>query len=98
MVLGYGSVHLPTVAGAHTLKMRMFRPLSSSMFQTFFGWANANPPEYIDAKRPAMPTGREVTRVESKGVVTLKVNCVTRNMRQFGYSAPVHAAATPHHF
>lgn len=32
---------------------------------------------------------REVTRVESTGVVKIKINVVTRNMKQFGYSVPV---------
>jgi hypothetical protein len=27
-----------------------------------------------------------VTRVESTGVVTIKMNMVTRNMKQFGYT------------
>ena len=30
-----------------------------------------------------------VTRVESTGVVTVKINVVTRNMKQFGYSLPL---------
>jgi hypothetical protein len=29
---------------------------------------------------------REVTRVESTGVVKIKINTVTRNMKQFGYT------------
>eukprot|EP00281_Chroomonas_sp_CCMP1168_P034767 CAMPEP_0206242710 /NCGR_PEP_ID=MMETSP0047_2-20121206/17205_1 /ASSEMBLY_ACC=CAM_ASM_000192 /TAXON_ID=195065 /ORGANISM="Chroomonas mesostigmatica_cf, Strain CCMP1168" /LENGTH=209 /DNA_ID=CAMNT_0053667753 /DNA_START=68 /DNA_END=697 /DNA_ORIENTATION=+ len=93
VIKGYGSVHLPTVPGSHELHVRMFRPLSSSPLQQFIGWINGTPPEYIDAKRPAMPTGREVTRVESVGVVVLKIHIVTRNMSRFGYSLPTHAAS-----
>jgi hypothetical protein len=125
----------------------MFRPVSSSKLQQFIGWINGQPAEYVDTKRPAMPSGRwtipvlppalrlfaqrstrpqgtrcrmyrafsrdhgalsvaprrrcgvprlrlrlgcdasrEVTRVESTGVVTIKMNMVTRNMKQFGYT------------
>ncbi|EKX46076.1 hypothetical protein GUITHDRAFT_108112 [Guillardia theta CCMP2712] len=45
--------------------------------------------EYIDPKRPALPTGREVTRVRTSGTVVLKLNVVVRNMKQLGYSIPV---------
>jgi len=96
VVKGYGSVHMPTVPGSHELHVRMFRPLSSSPMQQFIGWINGSPAEFIDPKRPALPTGREVTRVESVGVVVVKVNIVMRNMAKFGYSSPVHSNAVPH--
>eukprot|EP00918_Siedleckia_nematoides_P005369 GHVU01011839.1.p2 GENE.GHVU01011839.1~~GHVU01011839.1.p2 ORF type:complete len:201 (-),score=42.03 GHVU01011839.1:134-736(-) len=86
VVRGYGAVHLPTTPGAHEIQVRMFRPVSSSKLQQFIGWINGQPAEYVDTKRPAMPSGREVTRVESTGVVTIKMNMVTRNMKQFGYT------------
>ena len=38
---------------------------------------------------------REVTRVESTGVVKIKINVVTRNMKQFGYTVPVATNAHP---
>ena len=38
----------------------MFRPVSSSKLQQFIGWINGQPAEYIDAKRPALPSGRSV--------------------------------------
>ena len=37
---------------------------------------------------------REVTRVESTGVVKVKINIVTRNMKQFGYSVPTAASVS----
>jgi len=91
IVRGYGSVHLPTSPGAHELEVRMFRPVSSSKLQQFIGWINGTPAEYIEPKRPAMSGGREVTRVESTGVVKLKINIVTRNMKEFGYCLPLVA-------
>merc|ERR1712167_138889 len=89
IVRGYGSVHLPTSPGAHELQVRVFRPVSSSPLQQLIGWLNGTPAEYVEQKRPAMANGREVTRVESTGVVTVKINVVTRNMKQFGYSLPL---------
>lgn len=38
---------------------------------------------------------REVTRVQSVGVVVVKVNVVMRNMTRFGYSSTVHSNAVP---
>ena len=42
--------------------------------------------------------GREVTRVESTGMVKIKINIVTRNMKQFGYSIPVSTNNHPLRF
>lgn len=55
---GYGSVHMPTVPGSHDFHVHIFRPLSSSPMQQFIGWINGSPAEFIDPKRPALPTGR----------------------------------------
>jgi hypothetical protein len=41
-----------------TLQVRMFRPVSSSAVQQFLGWIRGAPADYIDPKKPAMPTGR----------------------------------------
>merc|ERR1719181_1522882 len=71
------------------LHVHGFRPVSSSPLQQLIGWLNGTPAEYVEQKRPAMANGREVTRVESTGVVTVKINVVTRNMKQFGYSLPL---------
>ena len=46
---------VPTMA---TEQVRMFRPVSSSKLQQFIGWVNGTPAEYVDTKRPAMPSGR----------------------------------------
>ena len=42
----------------------------------------------IQNAAPKVVARREVTRVESKGVVIVKVNTVLRNMKQLGYSVP----------
>mmetsp|Transcript_18311 Transcript_18311/g.43056 ORF Transcript_18311/g.43056 Transcript_18311/m.43056 type:complete len:223 (+) Transcript_18311:102-770(+) len=86
VITGYGAVHIPTAPGTYTLKVRTFRPLSSSLLQQFLGWMNGNPPEYVDVKRASKAQGRDVTRVKSHGVVNIKLNVVMRNMEAFGYS------------
>ena len=45
-----------------------------------------NPPEFFDSKFVCQGDGREVTRVQSSGVVRLKLNVVTKGMNQCGYS------------
>lgn len=49
VIRGYGSVHLPTVAGSNTVReVPLFRPLSSSLLQQFIAWLSGSPPE-VDA-------------------------------------------------
>lgn len=38
VIKGYGCVHLPTAAGRYNLKLRLYKPRSASMLQTFTAW------------------------------------------------------------
>ena len=42
-------------------------------------------PEFSDPRFPAGSEGREVTRVQSEGHVTLKLNVTTKGMEAFGF-------------
>ena len=85
VIKGYGSVHFPVAAGSYTLKVRLFKPVSSSLLQQFLGRLMGMPPEFVDPKLPSRGDGREVTRVESTGHVIVKVNVMTKDMDRLGY-------------
>ncbi|GAQ83918.1 B9 domain-containing protein [Klebsormidium nitens] len=86
VIKGYGCVHLPTAAGRYVRKVRLFRPLSSSLMQQFTSWIAGMPAEFSDPKFPASGEGREVTRVRSTGTALVQLNIITKDMATFGYS------------
>jgi len=85
VIQGYGCIHLPTTPGSHTLKVRLFRPVSSSGIQRWLSWILGSRPEFSDPRFPALSEGREVTRVQSYGDVLVKINLTTKGMDAFGY-------------
>jgi B9 domain-containing protein 1 len=95
VVHGYGSVLVPTVAGTYTRYVRLFKPLSSSLFQSVQAWITGQRPEFFDVTFIAQGEGREVTRVQSTGVVKVTFNMMAKNLAQHGYS---EAANVPKHF
>jgi len=95
VVRGYGAVHLPITAGSHVLTVPMFVPESSSYMQKFSSWLLGRRPEFIDPCVVAQSEGREVTRVRSQGSVRLKLNVLTKDMKNLGYDVlPSDVAAT----
>ena len=86
VVRGYGAVHLPMQPGNHTVKVRLYRPVSASLLQQFFGWLTGLPAEYADPAFPAKGgPGKHLTRVQGAGFATLNVHCVQRDVSLFGY-------------
>lgn len=92
VIRGYGCVHMPISPGRHVRYVRLYTPMSSSKCQQLQAWLTANPPEFFDAKFTAQTRGREVTRVNSKGMAKLVVNVSTRNLEKWGYSTGVESA------
>ncbi|QDZ18992.1 ciliary basal body-associated B9 domain-containing protein [Chloropicon primus] len=86
VVLGYGSVHIPTAPGTYNLKVRLYKPLASSMLQHLTSWISKVQPEFVDPKFPTQTEGREVVRAQSSGHAIVTVNVMTRNMEHFGYN------------
>eukprot|EP01083_Nonionella_stella_P029151 80331_1 len=86
VVRGYASTRLPTRPGRHTLLVRLYSPMSSSLCQQFIAWITGNPPEFFDSKFVTQGPGREVARVQSNGVVKIVVNVLTKNLSSFGFS------------
>mmetsp|Transcript_20973 Transcript_20973/g.41119 ORF Transcript_20973/g.41119 Transcript_20973/m.41119 type:complete len:257 (+) Transcript_20973:198-968(+) len=82
---GYGSVHIPTRPGTYTRKVRLFRPVCKSYLQQFLAWVRGLQPEFYDSRFVSKSEGREATRVESVGEVTIRLNVITRGMQSQGY-------------
>jgi B9 domain-containing protein 1 len=86
VVRGYGAVLVPTCAGKYTRYVHMFSPRASSPLQDFLGWLLNAPAEFRDTKFPARNGDREVTRVQSAGVIKVTFNVTTKHMKHFGYT------------
>jgi len=82
---GYGSIHIPTTAGCYTKKVRLFRPVSSSYLQKIISWLRGTQPEFYDSRFVAKSCDREMSRVESVGTVAIKMQVLTRGMKNEGY-------------
>lgn len=78
-------MHLPTQPGTHTRYMNLFSPMSSSLLSQIFGWLKGKNAEYISpTELLAKNEGREVTRVQSGGVVKVVFHVTMKDMEEFG--------------
>mmetsp|Transcript_16519 Transcript_16519/g.35730 ORF Transcript_16519/g.35730 Transcript_16519/m.35730 type:complete len:196 (+) Transcript_16519:181-768(+) len=92
VIKGYGCMHLPTCSGRFNLRLRLFKPRSASLIQSFTSWLTGMPAEFSDPRFPSYGEGREVTRVESSGIVNVQVSVLTKDMELFGYTSGKPAA------
>ncbi|KAJ1548963.1 B9 domain-containing protein 1 [Cladochytrium tenue] len=81
VVRGYGCARMPL---QHTLYVPAFVPVATSPLNALLSWIAGRPPEFLDSRFVARNSGREVTRVRSKGSVKLVLNVVTKGMDDFG--------------
>lgn len=86
VVVGYGSVLIPTIPGRHERWVHMYTPKASSLIQQFRSWIAGAYPEFFDSKFVTRSEGREMTRVERTGAIRVSLNVMTRGMGQLGYS------------
>jgi B9 domain-containing protein 1 len=86
VVQGYGQLHIPTTPGVYTRYVRMFKPVSLSWAQQLTSWIFGNQAEFYDSKFVGQGKNRDVTRVQTTGVVKVKINVLTHNMAKFGFS------------
>ncbi|KAM8845375.1 B9 domain-containing protein 1 isoform 2-T2 [Spinachia spinachia] len=99
VVRGYGATHIPITPGQHTRIIPMFVPEPTWRLQKFTSWLLGRRPEYTDPKVVAQGEGREVTRVQSQGFVTVSFHIITKDMKKLGYdvgppSCAIAASAT----
>jgi B9 domain-containing protein 1 len=52
VIVGYGSTLVPLGGSAHTRRIRLFAPVSSTLLQRVFAWITANPPRVSGAGVP----------------------------------------------
>mmetsp|Transcript_3939 Transcript_3939/g.11646 ORF Transcript_3939/g.11646 Transcript_3939/m.11646 type:complete len:194 (-) Transcript_3939:499-1080(-) len=86
VVRGYGSLLIPPFAGDYERFIHTYTPVPSSLWQRFISWFTGTYAEFYDAKFVAQNDNREVTRVESTGVLKVKFSILTRGMEALGYS------------
>jgi B9 domain-containing protein 1 len=82
---GYGSMHIPTRPGTYRRTVRLFRPVCASYLHQFVAWLTGTQPEFFDSRFVSKGEGRDSTRVESVGCVTVQINVTTRGMLLQGY-------------
>jgi B9 domain-containing protein 1 len=85
VVRGYGSVLVPTFTGDYERFIHTFTPVPSSLWQRFISWFTGTYAEFYDSKFVAQGRNREVTRVESKGIIKVKFSVLSRGMGALGY-------------
>ena len=85
VVRGYGSCLIPTAPGVHTRYIRLFAPVSASLLQQFLAYVTGEHAQFFDPKFVATSEGREVTRVQSSGVVKVQINVTTVGMESYGF-------------
>lgn len=93
VVRGYGVTHIPFTPGQHIRTIPMFVPEPTWRIQKFTSWLLGRRPEYTDPKVVAQGEGREVTRVQSQGFVTVSFNIMTKDMKKLGYDTGPAATA-----
>eukprot|EP00899_Mesostigma_viride_P001000 jgi/Mesvir1/10900/Mv08609-RA.1 len=104
VIKGYGAVHLPTAAGRFLSKVRLYRPLSASLFQQFMSWWPVLCSYTVRWLHDACTvrwlsdpcTMPAVTRVKSTGTAYVQFNIVTKDMATFGYSEDAGPAGQSH--
>ena len=84
---GYGVCVIPPYPGHYLRYIHIFTPLASAPVQDFLGWLLNAPPEFRESKFTAQNDDREVTRVQSSGVVKVVLNITTKNFDEYGFSA-----------
>ena len=67
VVQGYGQLALPTVPGAQTKYVRIFRPIAKSWFAQATSWVFGSQPEFFDSKFVAQAENRHGTFEEGGG-------------------------------
>ena len=68
--------------------VQIFKPKSSSYLVDFLGYMNGKPAEYVNpVDLLQKTTGREVTRVESAGIVKIQFTIATTNMEAMGFES-----------
>uniref|UniRef100_A0A7E4VUR9 B9 domain-containing protein 1 n=1 Tax=Panagrellus redivivus TaxID=6233 RepID=A0A7E4VUR9_PANRE len=85
VIRGYGSTHLPTVPGKTERKIPVFTPVASTVMHKLIGFFTGRRAEYVDPRIVATSEGREVTRVQTEGLITANFNVIIKDLKKYGY-------------
>jgi B9 domain-containing protein 1 len=85
IIRGYGSLLVPLKPGVHKINVDMFKPIANSSLNSVLGWLTGNPPEFFDTRFVSQGEGREVTRVQSCGTVTVSIQVVMKGELLYCY-------------
>ena len=83
---GYGVTHVPTQPGTYTRYIRTFKPVAASTLQRVTSFILGTHAEFFDSKFVGQARDRDLTRVESTGIVKVTITVTTRNMKREGYT------------
>eukprot|EP00397_Hematodinium_sp_SG-2012_P066524 GEMP01100016.1.p1 GENE.GEMP01100016.1~~GEMP01100016.1.p1 ORF type:complete len:243 (+),score=25.42 GEMP01100016.1:42-770(+) len=86
VIKGYGSVHVPCQPGRHERTIRLFCPVSSSLWVRFLGYITGNPAQFVDPRVVSAGEGREMLRVASDGKLTVIFNVMLKDLKRFNYA------------
>eukprot|EP01113_Clastostelium_recurvatum_P045659 TRINITY_DN7871_c0_g1_i2.p1 TRINITY_DN7871_c0_g1~~TRINITY_DN7871_c0_g1_i2.p1 ORF type:complete len:127 (+),score=2.96 TRINITY_DN7871_c0_g1_i2:132-512(+) len=86
IVVGYGSIIVPTCPGRFVNFVPLFTPVPPSTMERFTTWLSGQRIEFHDSKFVGKSQGRELTRVSSLGSVKVAWSVTTRNMAALGYA------------
>jgi len=86
VIRGYGSLRLPLSSGQYEKFVPTFIPIASVPLNGFIAVLAGRLPEFLDSRFVVKNEGREVTRVKSQGTVKVKLNIITKDLENFGYT------------
>lgn len=88
-IKGYGWCHIPVFPGRYKNIVRLFKPRASSTMQ--YLWTKITgrrEPEFIHPEFITKGKGRELTRVQSEGCVSVSFDIMIKDLKSFGFDQP----------
>uniref|UniRef100_A0A0N5CDI3 B9 domain-containing protein 1 n=1 Tax=Strongyloides papillosus TaxID=174720 RepID=A0A0N5CDI3_STREA len=85
VILGYGSVYVPTTPGLTEVSVPMFVPKASSGINKLIGLLTGRRAEFIDSRVVGLAEGRDMTRVITQGIINVQFNVIIKDLKKFGY-------------
>ncbi|CAG5107423.1 Oidioi.mRNA.OKI2018_I69.chr1.g3313.t1.cds [Oikopleura dioica] len=76
---------VPPIPGSRKIRTAIYLPQASSKMQALSHWFTGNAVNFTDPKIIARPNGREMTRVQSVGYVTIQFDVTASGLSKFGY-------------
>uniref|UniRef100_A0A0N4ZYA2 B9 domain-containing protein 1 n=1 Tax=Parastrongyloides trichosuri TaxID=131310 RepID=A0A0N4ZYA2_PARTI len=85
IIIGYGSVHIPTTPGVTELTVPMFVPQASSGINKLIGVLTGKRAEFTDYRVVGSSEGRDMIRVSTQGLINVKFNVIIKDLKKLGF-------------